>query len=122
MGGSFSDRESTAGAWSPAVDIYETKTELVLKAEISEIDKKDLDVQVEDNVLTVKGERKLYTEDKRENYHRIERPYGRFSRSFALPNSLDANHIAANYKDGVLTITIPKREETKPSQISITVK
>src|SRR5512138_146764 len=100
-----------SGAWIPAVDIYETKNELVLKADIPEMDGKDVSIKVEDNVLTLGGERKMSNEVKEESYHRIERAYGSFSRSFTLPQTVDRDQIKAAYKDGVLKVTLPKKEE-----------
>lgn len=109
------------GAWAPAVDIYEHEGNLVLKAELPGIDPKDVDVQVENNVLTLRGERKFDAEVKREEYHRVERAYGTFSRSFTLPNVIDTAKIKAEFKDGVLRVSLPQREEAKPKQISIAV-
>jgi HSP20 family protein len=109
------------GAWAPAVDIYEHEGNLVLKAELPGIDPKDVDVQVENNVLTLRGERKFDSEVKREEYHRVERAYGTFSRSFTLPNVIDTGKIKAEFKEGVLRVTLPQREEAKPKQISIAV-
>ena len=93
----------------------------MLKAELPGIDPKDVDVQVENNVLTLRGERKLDSEVKRESYHRVERSYGAFSRSFTLPTVVDTEKIKAEYKDGVLRLVLPKKEEAKPKQISISV-
>jgi HSP20 family protein len=107
--------------WSPAVDIYETDNEVVLKAEVPEISQKDIDIQVENNTLVLRGERKFEKEAKRENFHRIERAYGSFVRSFTLPNTIDQEKIRADYKDGILKIVMPKREETKPKQIKVAV-
>jgi len=109
------------GSWAPAVDIYEHDGNLVLKAELAGIDPKDVDVQVENNVLTLRGERKLDNEVKRDNYHRVERTYGTFSRSFTLPAVVDTEKIKAEYKDGVLRLILPKKEEAKPKQIQISV-
>jgi HSP20 family protein len=109
------------GSWAPAVDIFENEGNLVLKAELPGIDPKDVDVRVENNVLTLRGERKFETEVKREQYHRVERAYGTFSRSFTLPNVVDTDKIKAEFKDGVLRVTLPQREEAKPKQISIAV-
>jgi HSP20 family protein len=109
------------GAWAPAVDIYEHDGNLVLKAELPGIDPKDVDVRVENNVLTLQGERKFESEVKREQYHRVERAYGTFSRSFTLPNVVDNDKIKAEFKDGLLRVVLPKREEAKPKQISIAV-
>ncbi len=107
--------------WAPAVDIYETDQELVLKAELPGVDPKDVEVRVEDNTLFLKGQRNIRKEVKEENYHRVERSYGTFSRTFALPSSIDADKVTAEYKDGVLTLTMPKREEAKPKTIKIDV-
>jgi HSP20 family protein len=109
------------GSWAPAVDIYEHDGNIVLKAELPGVDPKDVDVRVENNTLTLRGERKHDQEVKRENYHRVERSYGSFTRSFTLPNVVDTNNIKAEYKDGVLRMTLPTREEAKPKQISISV-
>ena len=115
------DNDLAATSWMPAVDIYETENEVVLKAELPEVDVNDLDINAENNVLTIRGVRKLSSEIKEENYHRIERTYGTFSRSFNLPGTVDASRISANYKDGILKIALPKREESKPRKVSIQV-
>ncbi len=117
----FGDEEPASRPWAPAVDIYETDQNLVLKAELPGVDPKDVEVRVEDNTLYFKGERKFENEVKEENYHRVERTYGAFSRSFALPTSIDADRVLAEYKDGLLTLTLPKREEAKPKTIKINV-
>jgi HSP20 family protein len=109
------------GSWAPPVDIYEHDGTLVLKAELPGIDPKDVDVRVENNVLTLRGERKFDQEVKRESCHRVERAYGTFTRSFTLPNVVDTGNIKAEFKDGVLRVTLPKREEAKPKQIQIQV-
>ena len=110
-------------AWVPAVDIYETDShEVVIKAELPDVKKEDIGVTVENNVLTLTGERKQEQSTKREQFQRIERRFGSFSRSFTLPTSVDAGQIAASYKDGVLTIRLPRREEAKPKQISVSVE
>lgn len=109
------------GSWAPAVDIYEKDGNIVLKAELPGVDPKDVDVRVENNLLTLRGERKFDNEVKRDNYHRVERSYGAFSRSFTLPNVVDTGNIKAEYRDGVLHMTLPKREEAKPRQIQINV-
>jgi HSP20 family protein len=116
------EEETVTGAWAPPVDIYETGDHLILKAELPGINQKELDLRIENNTLRLKGERKLSNEVKREQYHRMERPYGPFTRSFTLPSFVDAEKISAEYKDGILTIIMPKREETRPKQISINVK
>jgi HSP20 family protein len=108
-------------AWAPAVDICENENNIVLKAELPGVDPKDVEVRVEDNTLYLKGERKFEKDTKEENYHRIERSYGSFARSFALPNSIDGEKVAAEYQDGLLTLTLPKREEAKPKTIKINV-
>jgi len=115
------DEELSSGLWSPAVDIYETDTDIVLKAELPEINPKDLQINIEDNVLTLKGERKFEKETKEENYHRIERSYGSFSRSFTIPGSIDKEKVKASYKNGVLKITMTKKEESKPKQITVNI-
>ena len=109
------------GAWSPAVDIYEKDGNIVLKAELPGVDPKDVDVRVENNVLTLRGERKFDSDVKKEGYHRVERAYGTFGRSFTLPTVVDTEKINAEYKDGVLRVTLPKREEAKAKQIAISV-
>ena len=109
------------GSWAPPVDIYEHEGNIVLKAEIPGIDAKDVDVRVENNTLTLRGERKADHEVKKESYHRVERSYGAFTRSFTLPNVVDTGNIKAEYKDGVLRVILPKREEAKPKSISINV-
>jgi len=108
-------------AWAPAVDIYETDKEIVLKAELPEMQEKDIAIKVEDNVLNVSGERRMTSEVKEENYHRIERAYGSFSRSFTLPRTVDRENIKAAYKDGVLRVALPKKAEVAPKQIKIDV-
>jgi HSP20 family protein len=106
--------------WLPPVDIFETdQHEVVIKAELPEMKREDITVTFENNVLTLRGERKLEREVKRDNFQRMERSYGSFSRSFTLPNTVDAARISASYKDGVLTIRLPQREEAKPKQIAV---
>lgn len=115
----FGNEEMASRAWAPLVDIFETDNNIVLKAELPGMDPKDVEVRVEDNTLFLKGERQFEKEVKQENYHRVERSYGSFARSFALPGSIDTNKVEATFKDGVLTLTIPKREEAKPKTIKI---
>jgi HSP20 family protein len=115
------DEWALGGSWAPSVDIFEHEGNLVLKAELPGVDPKDVDVRVENNVLTLRGERKFETEVKKEKYHRVERAYGTFSRSFTLPNVVDTEKIKADYKDGVLQVTLPQREEAKPKQIQVSV-
>lgn len=107
--------------WAPAVDIYETENELVVKAELPDLQDKDIDVRITNNTLTIRGERKFEKDVKEENYLRIERAYGAFMRSFSLPNSVSSENIRADYRNGVLTLHMAKREESKPKQIKITV-
>ena len=107
------------GTWTPAVDIYEVDGALVLKAELPEMRREDIDVSVENNTLTIRGERKLDNEIKQENFHRIERAYGSFVRSFSLPQTVDAGKIGAEYKNGVLSVKLPVREDAKPRTINI---
>ena len=107
--------------WSPAVDIYETENELVLKADLPEVDLKDIDVRVENQTLTISGERKFERKESDKGYHRIERSYGTFQRSFAVPNTFDTEKIGAAFKNGVLTVTLPKKEAAKPRQIKVEV-
>jgi HSP20 family protein len=109
------------GSWAPAVDIYEQEGNIVLKAEVPGVDPKDVDILVENNVLTLRGERKFDEEVKKESYHRVERSYGTFTRSFTLPNVVDTDKIKAEHRDGVLRVTLPKKEEAKPRQIQISV-
>ncbi len=115
------DDWALGGTWAPLVDIYEREGNIELKAELPGIDPKDVDVRVENNVLTLRGERKVDREVKRESYHRVERAYGSFSRSFTLPTVVDTEKIKAEYRDGVLHLTLPKKEEAKPRQISIKI-
>ena len=115
------ETEVSTRAWAPPVDIYETEDAIVLKAELPGIDPKDVEVRVEDNTLYLKGERNYEKEVKEQNYHRVERSYGSFARSFSLPNSINAEKVKAEYKDGLLTLTMPKREEAKPKTIKIDV-
>ena len=107
--------------WAPPVDIYENGDNLVLKAEVPGVNPDDVEIRVEDNTLYLKGERKFEKEVKEQNYHRVERTYGTFTRSFSLPNSVDADKVTASYNDGVLTLTMPKKEEAKPRTIKINV-
>jgi HSP20 family protein len=116
----YSD-EAAVTAWAPAVDIYETPNELVVKTDLPDVNEKDIDVRVENNLLTIRGERKLEKSVSEENYLRVERTYGSFSRSFSLPNTVNPEAIAAEYKNGVLTVTLPKREDSKPRQVKVAV-
>ena len=110
------------GTWVPSVDIYETdKHDLVLRAELPGMSREDIDVTVENGTLVLKGEKKFDTEVKEEHYRRIERTYGTFHRSFTLPNTVDAGKVAAEYKNGVLTITLPFKEEARPRTVNVAV-
>jgi HSP20 family protein len=116
------DDVTNRGDWRPVVDIYENdKHEIVLRAELPGLKREDLDIRVENNTLTLRGERKRDTEVKQESYHRVERSYGSFSRSFSLPTTVDTEKVSAAFTDGVLTITLPMREEAKPRQIQVQV-
>lgn len=116
----FVQEEMQSSAWNPPVDVHEEGEKIVLKVEAPGVDEKDLRVTYEDGMLTITGERQFERREER-NYHRIERAYGTFTRSFSLPRSVDAGRIAANYRNGVLEIEIPKREESRPKQIEINV-
>ena len=107
------------GSWAPAVDIYEKDGTITLQAELPGVDPKDVDIRVENNILTLRGRRRLAEDVKKESYHRIERAYGAFTRSFTLPTAVDTEKIAADYRDGILKVTLPTKEEAKPKQISI---
>jgi HSP20 family protein len=116
----FDEFYSGVRSWMPAVDIYETAAhEFVIKAELPEMKREDINVTFEQNVLTISGERKASFEDDNGTYHRTERANGRFTRSFTLPATVDGTRISAAYKDGVLTVRVPQREEAKPKQISV---
>ena len=113
---------ATADTWMPPVDIFQNgEHELVLKAEIPDMNKEDIDITVENFVLTVKGDKKFASDVKEEQYHHVERRYGTFSRSFSLPQTVDASKVAAEYKNGVLTVRLPLRDEAKPRQIKVEV-
>src|SRR2546428_11462236 len=113
------DEPAATTSWSPAVDIFETEGDIVVKAEMPGMDRKDITLHLENNVLTLRGDRKFEKETKDENYHRIERSYGNFSRSFSIPATVDEEKIRADYKDGVLKIVLPKKDQAKPKQIKI---
>ena len=114
-------QDSAITTWAPAVDIYETPNELVVKADLPDVNEKDIDIRVENNLLTIRGERKFENSVSEDNYLRVERTYGSFSRSFSLPNTVNAETIHAEYKNGVLTVNLPKREESKPRQVKVSV-
>ena len=107
--------------WSPAVDILETEDELVLKADLPDVRIEDVDVRVENQTLSLKGERRFDRDSAGKGYHRIERHYGEFVRSFTVPTSVDTEKVAASYKDGVLTVRMPKKEAAKPRQVKVQV-
>lgn len=110
------------GGWTPPVDIYETEGhDLILKAELPEMSREDIEVTVENNTLTLRGERKLPADVKEEQFRRVERRYGGFQRSFTLPNTVDASKVKAEYKNGVLTVKLPFRDEAKPRTIAVDV-
>ena len=115
------DESLTNSSFAPAVDVYEDEHNVTLKIEVPGIDEKDIDVRIENNTLTVHGERKIEKEEKEENYRRVERQYGSFTRTFTLPLTVDAEKVAANYDKGVLKITLPKKAEAKPKQIKVNV-
>lgn len=116
---SFGDEGIGRGAWSPNVDIYENKDQIVLEAELPGMNREDFDLTVENNVITLRGERHFEKKDETDNYHRVERAYGTFSRSFTLPQSVSGEGAAAEYLNGVLRVTLPKREEAKARRIQI---
>jgi HSP20 family protein len=113
--------ESNLTPWAPAVDIYETENELVVKADLPDVNPQDLDIRVENNILTIRGDRKFDSKAHEDSYLRIERAYGSFSRSFSLANSVKSESIQADYHNGVLTLSLPKREEAKPKMIKVSV-
>jgi HSP20 family protein len=117
-----SSEEANLTPWAPAVDIYETEQSLVVKADLPDIKPEELDIRVENNILTIRGERKFENKVNENNYLRVERSYGSFSRSFSLASTVDTAAIQADYKHGVLTLSIPKREEAKPKQIKVRVE
>ena len=116
------DELMTHGAWVPPVDIYDSgKHELVIKAELPDVNREDIALRIENNTLTISGQKKMDSEVREEQYHRVERTYGNFSRSFTLPPTVDTNAIGAEYKNGVLIVRLPLREEAKPKQIQVQV-
>jgi len=114
-------QEQNLTTWAPAVDIYEGENELVVKADLPDVKPEELDIRVENNILTIRGERKFEKKVDEKNYLRVERAYGSFARSFSLANTVNTDAIKADYKDGVLTLSVPKREEAKPKQIKVNV-
>jgi HSP20 family protein len=116
-----SEEPMSTTTWSPSVDIFETERELTIKAELPGMEEKDIEVRLENNVLMIKGERRFEKEAKKENYHRVEWSYGTFNRSFSLPAFVDETKVKAEYKNGVLKVVLPKKEELKPKEIKISV-
>jgi HSP20 family protein len=116
------DENWSLATWAPACDIYENNNEIVVKVELPEVKMENVRVSIENNILTIYGERKLSEETKRENYHRVERNYGEFTRSFTLPGFVDTNKVNAEFKDGILRVTLAKREEAKPKHVEVKVK
>lgn len=112
---------SASRPWTPSVDVKETEDEIVLLADVPGVDEKKIDIKIEDGTLTLKGERTFEEEKKGEGYHRLERGYGSFVRCFSVPDSVDPEHVAASYKNGVLTVRLPKKEIAKPRTIKVTV-
>ena len=113
--------EPASRPWSPAVDIYETENELVLKADLPDVDPKNVGIQLENGTLTLKGERKFEEQKNGRGFHRIERSYGSFVRAFSLPETVDGEKVKADYKNGVLTVTLPKKEMAKPKTINVEI-
>ncbi len=113
------EKDLVASSWAPAVDIFEDESQLVLTAEVPGLSEKDVEIKIDDNVLSIQGERKLEKETREENYHRIERAYGSFYRSFTLPNYIDQDKIRAEHENGVLKISMPKKAELKPRKVRI---
>lgn len=115
------DRELARGAWSPSVDIFENKDNLVIEAELPGMKAEDVNVSIENNVLTLHGERRFEKKDEGDNFHRVERSYGSFTRSFTLPPTVSSENVNAEFENGVLKLTLAKREEAKPRRIEIKV-
>ena len=113
--------EPASRPWSPAVDIFENENDLVLKADLPDVDPKNVGIQLENQTLTLKGERKFETDNNGKGFHRIERSYGKFVRAFSLPDTVQGDKVKADYKNGVLTITLPKKEVAKPRTINVEV-
>jgi HSP20 family protein len=119
--GASQDDSLTTSSFTPAVDVYEDEHKVTLKIEVPGIDEKDIDVRLENDTLTVHGERKIEKEEKEENYRRVERQYGSFTRTFTLPQTVDSENVSASYDKGVLNISLPKKAEAKPKQIKVNV-
>jgi len=119
--GTVEPEQSVIGTWTPQVDVFESAEAITLKVELPEVNAKDVDIQIEGNALTLRGERNLENADKRDSYHRIERTYGSFGRTFTVPSTVDTENVSAESRDGVLRITLPKKAEVKPKQIKVQV-
>jgi HSP20 family protein len=119
VGRSFEDEGIARGSWSPSVDIYENKDQIVLEAELPGMKREEFDLSIENNTLTLRGERQFEKKQETDNYHRVERAYGSFTRSFTLPNTVSGEGVTADYRNGVLRVVIPKREETRARRIEI---
>jgi HSP20 family protein len=118
----WKEEDLQRGAWTPPVDVVDRGQEVILKVDLPEMSQSEIDIQVEENTLTVKGERKFIKETPEDNYLQIERPYGNFHRQFTLPKRIDQEKIKATYKDGVLRVVLPKKEEVPPNPVSVEVK
>lgn len=116
----FSQEEMASGGWSPSVDIYENEGEIVLEAELPGMKRDDFELSIENNVITLKGERHFEKKDEGDNYHRVERSYGSFTRSFSLPRTVSAEETTADFKNGILRVSLPKKEEAKARKIEVT--
>jgi HSP20 family protein len=116
----FDEEGISRGAWNPSVDIYENKDNIILEAELPGMNREDFELTVENNVITLRGERQFEKKDETDNYHRVERSYGAFTRSFTLPQNVSAEGATAEYRHGVLRVALPKREETKARRIKVT--
>ncbi|MBN2707074.1 MAG: Hsp20/alpha crystallin family protein [Deltaproteobacteria bacterium] len=116
------DKNLAVTGWKPLVDIFEDDQAITIKAELPEVDEKDIQINLDNNMLSIKGERKLEKEEKKESYHRVERYYGSFQRTFELPTSIDREKIAASYDKGVLKLVLPKKEESQPKKVQIEIK
>ncbi|MBC7911770.1 MAG: Hsp20/alpha crystallin family protein [Pyrinomonadaceae bacterium] len=115
----FGEEGIARGAWNPSVDIYENKDQIVLEAELPGMKREDFDLSIENNVITLRGERRFEKKEESDNYHRVERAYGSFARSFTLPQTVQADDVTAEYRNGVLRVTMPKREEVKARRIEV---
>lgn len=118
----YKQEDMASGGWSPSVDIYESENEIVLEAELPGMKREDFEVTIENNVINLKGERQFEKKDETENYHRVERSYGSFTRSFSLPRSVSAENTSAEFKNGILRVSLPKREETRARKIEVSEK